>query len=78
MHPTTTELFVREHIATMHREARNAALARARSAQATAPRTTAAGRATWHPDDRFHLMPHVQEGGRLRRAITAILRPLGA
>ena len=66
MHPYLTEQLVRDHHATLEREARQQRLAKVLSA-ATAARGAAPGTA--------RLMPHVQERGGLRRAIAARLRP---
>jgi hypothetical protein len=65
MHVHLTEQLIRDHHATLEREARQHALAKAAAAAGRASRD--AGRAG--------LMPHVQEHGRLRRAIAALLRP---
>jgi hypothetical protein len=65
MHPYLTEQLVRDHHLTLEREAREQRLAKTAMAARAADR---GGRATWS------LMPHVQERGRLRRAIVALLR----
>ena len=67
MHPYLTEQLVRDHRRDLEREAREHALARAASASTPRGRAAVPGRA------RF--MPHVQEGGRLRRMIAALLGP---
>ena len=65
MHPYTVEELVRDHHATLHREARQQALA------AAASRT----RQAQARNHRWRFMPHVEEHGRLRRAIVSLLRP---
>jgi hypothetical protein len=66
MHPTIADHLVRDHIADLHREAHSQALARIASAGSADRRPAPAGSLA---------MPHVAEGGRLRRAIVALLRP---
>jgi hypothetical protein len=66
MHPYLTDHLVRDHHAALQREADHHRLASAASAAARARRTSPA-------TDGF--MPHVQERGRLRKAITALLGP---
>ena len=66
MHPYLTQHIVQDHHATLEREAYHQRLASAASAAAAARRP---GPAT------ARLMPHVQERGRVRRAIAALLGP---
>jgi hypothetical protein len=65
MHPYLTELLVHDHHLTLEREAHEQRLAKTASAARASDRRAPA---TWS------LMPHVQERGRLRRAIVALLR----
>ena len=67
MHPYLTGHLVQDHHATLEREARQHALAKAAIA-------TRKGRAEDAPGSSW-FMPHVQERGRLRRVIAALLRP---
>jgi len=69
MHPYLTDQLVHDHHATLEREARDHRLAKA-AAAARAAHGAAPGTA--------RLMPHVQERGRLRRAIATLLRPTPA
>lgn len=78
MHPLIIDRLAREHIATLHREARAEGLARAASAPTAATTRGEAARPARHRILGLHLMPHVSERGRLWRAITALLRPTGA
>ena len=63
MHPFFTEHLVRDHLATLEREARQNRLALIASGAGAARRKAPA--MTW-------FMPHVQEGGRLRRALARL------
>ena len=67
MHPDLTRQLIDFHHSELQQEAREHRLTRAASIAARRPAT---------PTSAF--MPHVQEGGRVRRAIAALLRPMPA
>jgi hypothetical protein len=69
MHPYLTDHIVRDHHATLEREAHRQRLANAASAAARAHRTAPA---------MARFMPHVGERGRLRRTIASLLGPTPA